>query len=387
MRRDHLHAGLSESASQHGANLIVNSRVSKIDDSTDPGRVIVTTDANKTYIFDLVIGADGIRSVVRQHFFPGVMPKAPSKIAAYRGVLSYEQVLKAVPEARNLLRNTMDVWDSAKGYILTYPISGGKELNVVTAFTKDDYVTKMEKVTMDEFRGYYTDYNPVIQKVLELVDYTQRWPLLQMPPMKRWSNEKRNVVLLGDAAHCMQNHMAQGAATAMEDGAFIGRIISEVVRGVIEIPEAVALYEERRIPKAWIKQQISFTSGLINTAEEQEREERDQASMPEVQSFSANAVRPNQLPPTYRSWQYYSNPDSIPSVFYYDAEADADNAVLEYLQKSGEVDERSMLSNNLKQKWMGVLQDNGIDADAVKNGAVARGGLKEEDYQRYGKGL
>jgi len=43
---------------------------------------------------------------------------------------------------------------------------------------------------------------------------------------------------------------AQGAATAMEDGAFLGRVISEVVRGVITLPKAIDLYEAKRIPRA-----------------------------------------------------------------------------------------------------------------------------------------
>jgi 2-polyprenyl-6-methoxyphenol hydroxylase-like FAD-dependent oxidoreductase len=56
--------------------------------------------------------------------------------------------------------------------------------------------------------------------------------------------------------------MAQGAATSMEDGAFLGRVISEVVRGVITMPEAITIYEKTRMPRAWTKQQASFTAGL-----------------------------------------------------------------------------------------------------------------------------
>jgi 2-polyprenyl-6-methoxyphenol hydroxylase-like FAD-dependent oxidoreductase len=46
------------------------------------------------------------------------------------------------------------------------------------------------------------------------------------------------MVLMGDAAHSIVNHMAQGAATSMKDGVLLGCIILEVVRGVITIPEA-----------------------------------------------------------------------------------------------------------------------------------------------------
>ncbi|KIX05263.1 uncharacterized protein Z518_06135 [Rhinocladiella mackenziei CBS 650.93] len=358
VRRDHLHAGLSESAKRHGAKMVVNARVCKIGYVEDD--VEVETTGGDVYRFHLVIGADGIRSFMRQQLFPGVMPKATSKVAAYRGVLSYDKIFAEVPEARSYLRNTMDVWSGMKGYVLTYPISGGKECNIVTAFCKDYYVTQMEEVDINEFREYYKDLHPIIQKVIRLVPYTQRWPLLQMPKMERWSNEKRNVVLLGDAAHCMQNHMAQGAATAVEDGAFLGRVISGVVRGAIDVPKAVELYENRRIPKAWIKQQISFVSGIVNMTSEEERLKiRDKATRPEIWARDQNPVDPPQLPPAYRSWQFYSSENTMPGLFYYDAEGDADNAVCEYLQSVGEVDDFEMLSANLKNMWTGYVDNNG----------------------------
>ena len=383
VRRDHLHSGLTESARQHGVNLVTGMKVCDLSYVRDGIRLETTS--GKIYAFDLVVGADGIRSFVRQTLFPNIVPKAPSKVAAYRGVLSYDKIFAEVPEARAYLRNSMDVWIGNSGYILTYPISGGKELNIVTAFCKDDYVTKMENVDIDEFRGYYKDYSPIIKQILGLVGYTQRWPLLQMPPMKSWSNDTKNVVLLGDAVHCMQNHMAQGAATAMEDGAFLGAVIGEVVRGVVSICEAVEIYEKRRMPKAWIKQQISFTSGLVNMATGQMARDRDVASKPEIDAHYHNPVASPALSPTYRSWQYFCNPTSVPGVFYYDAEGDADNAICEYLQGKGEVDDLEMLSTGLKNKWMGYVTDNGLRD--TKEDANFHRELNEADYARHGKGL
>ena len=55
---------------------------------------------------------------------------------------------------------------------------------------------------------------------------------------------------MGDAAHSMVNHMAQGAATAMEDGAFLGRVLREVVSGRLTLPEVISIYEKSRMPKA-----------------------------------------------------------------------------------------------------------------------------------------
>lgn len=385
VRRDHLHAGLVESAKQHGVNMIVDRRISKLDDSGETVHLETTT--GQIYDFDLVIGADGIRSFVRQTLFPSMVPKAPSKMAAYRGVLTYEKIFAAVPEARQYLRNTMDVFAGPRGFILTYPISGGRDCNIVTAFAQDDYCTKMEEVSVDEFRDYYKDYSPVIQKVIKLVNYTQRWPLLQMPKMESWSNPKKNIVLLGDAIHCMQNTMAQGAATAMEDGGFLGGVLSEVVRGTLTISDAVHIYEKARIPRAWTKQQISYTSGLVNLSADADRiAVRNLASKPEVEAKLLNPVTQNPLPSSFRSWQYYCNFASVPGVFTYDAEGDADNAVCEFLQERGGFDESGMVSEALKGKWWGYVDDNGMKNKKAVRGEE-NGGLSVEDYQRYGKGL
>ncbi|PVH97424.1 FAD/NAD(P)-binding domain-containing protein [Periconia macrospinosa] len=361
-RRDHLHHGLTESARAHGVNVIVNSRVSKLKESAES--VEVSTTNGNTYIFDFLVGADGIRSFIRSQIAPGVGPKATSKVAAYRGVLTYEQIFSEIPEARAYLRNSMDSWVGPNGCILTYPISGGKELNIVTAFCKDDYVTEMGQVDIEEFRNYYQDYSPVIQKILRLVNYTQRWPLLQMPPMKSWSNQQKNIVLLGDAAHGMQNFMGQGAATAIEDGAFLGRIMSEIVRGTLSIPEAISIYEKQRIPKSWVKQQVSYVSGLVSMTTQPR--ERDLASVPEVVAAHQNRLHQTKLPPTYRSWQYFCSSDAVPGVYFYDAEGDADAAVCEYLTSRGEVNETEMLSENLRKKWLGHATNNGMDYWASK---------------------
>jgi salicylate hydroxylase len=204
-RRDHLHSGLAESARRHGVKLIVDARVNNLEYTKD--HVKVSTEKGDEYVFDLLVGADGVKSHIRQTLFPHLVPRAISKIAAYRAVLDYEEVYAKIPETRAALRNTMDIWVGPGGYILLYPVTGGKELNIVTAFIKDHVVSKVEDVDIDEFREYYEDWPPFICKILRLMKSTKRWPLMVVPQTETWANEHKNVVLLGDAIHGMQNHM------------------------------------------------------------------------------------------------------------------------------------------------------------------------------------
>jgi salicylate hydroxylase len=146
----------------------------------------------------------------------------------------------------------------------------------------------------------------------------------------------------------------------MEDGTFLGRVISEVVRGVISTREAVHVYEKQRIPRVWIKQQAAFINGRMNTLSGTEQLQRDRASVPEVAAFDRNPLHSEPLPATYRPWQLFSSAETVPGILAYDAEADADFAVCEYLQNKGEIDPKTMVSKGLYDKWWNTMHNNGI---------------------------
>jgi len=144
----------------------------------------------------------------------------------------------------------------------------------------------------------------------------------------------------------------------MEDGAFLGRVLSEVVRGVLTIPEAIDIYEKQRIPRAWIKQQASFISGTLNMALGNDAVRRNKASALEVKAWNNNVLKPMEsFAPSYRPWQMFASPESVPGILYYDAECDADNAVCEYLQKNTVMDPETLVTKGLWDKWWGVVDD------------------------------
>lgn len=207
MHRHHLHCGLVEGAKRHGAKIITNARVAKIEYETSPVRV--TTVKGVKYEFDLLIGSDGLKSVVRNTLFPDVKPRAATHNAAYRAIVPYEEMWRRVPESREF-GNSIDVWSVEKGYVITYPISGGRDWNTVLSHYFDRPVTDVEEdVDMDKVKAYFKDIDPRLKKVIDIIPKTKRWPLLITGPLKSWSSPQKNVVLMGDAAHSMQNHMAQ----------------------------------------------------------------------------------------------------------------------------------------------------------------------------------
>ena len=162
-------------------------------------------------------------------------------------------------------------------------------------------------------------------------------------PLKSWSSSRKNVVLMGDAAHSMVNHMAQGAATSMEDGAFLGRCIAKVIEGKIRLNEAVRIYEEERMPKAFAKQQVSFLNGAIwHLPDGPEQEARDKAMKSELEGRYH-----------VRSSNLYGDPRTVLEIYGYDVEGHAESALDIYLNGGREpLCSETGISKALQDRYM-----------------------------------
>jgi len=91
------------------------------------------------------------------------------------------------------------------------------------------------------FKGWH----PQVRSILEAVDETFIWALLDRKPMAHWSVGR--VTLLGDACHPMLPFKAQGAAQAIEDGATLAACLSPI--GARDVPEALREYEVLRLQR------------------------------------------------------------------------------------------------------------------------------------------
>jgi 2-polyprenyl-6-methoxyphenol hydroxylase-like FAD-dependent oxidoreductase len=199
---------------------------------------------------ELLVGADGIHSRVRDQLFPGVTLRY-SGLTCYRGVSDLTLSDDLVTACREVLGGTSRFGYSAVGrrrvywFAPTLAPAGGRD-------SADGLSGKLTEL--------YARFPSPVPEILAAADNKEiiRTDLFDFPPIAEW--HRGNVVLLGDAAHAMTPNLGQGGAQAIEDA----YVLADQLAKAASIPEALAAYQRIRRPKAaWIVN-TAWTYGRIS---------------------------------------------------------------------------------------------------------------------------
>lgn len=166
---------------------------------------------------DAVLGADGIRSIIRQQVVGDGAPRV-SGHTIYRSVITMGRV------PHDLRWNAVMLWAGPKWHFVHYPIAGGEYMNL--AATRDDQATQAvtgEAATHAKVLAEFAGLNGEAQRLLQLGEDWKKWVLCDRDPVKVWTDGR--VTLLGDAAHPMLQYAAQGACMALEDAVALGTLL------------------------------------------------------------------------------------------------------------------------------------------------------------------
>jgi salicylate hydroxylase len=196
---------------------------------------------------DLLIGADGIHSKVRERLFGEEKPRFSGQIA-YRGLAPAERVAH--------LGLPLDVtnWVGPGGHFVHYFVSSGRFLNFVAVSEEASWTREQwsDRGLISDAAKNYEGWHPQIATILTAVDETFKWALFDRNPLPEWTQGR--VALLGDACHPMLPFMAQGAAQAIEDGAALAACLKHAA---FDIPAAFRAYVALRKPRATEVQGVS----------------------------------------------------------------------------------------------------------------------------------
>ena len=208
---------------------------------------------------DVVIGADGIRSRVREILFDRDKPRFTGQLG-WRAVLPMERVPLVGPNRDISLRRDFVGFIGPRGHIIMYPIRGGKLLNVFAGYFLDSWAEESWTVpsSVADMTASYAGWSEQLLEMLGGVEQIYKWGLFDRDPLPHWS--KGRITLLGDAAHPMMPTLAQGAAITIEDGYAIARHLDA---GAADPVRALAAYELERQPRA-SKVQLMARQQYIN---------------------------------------------------------------------------------------------------------------------------
>ncbi|MEO8972559.1 MAG: FAD-dependent monooxygenase [Ktedonobacteraceae bacterium] len=237
MHRNDLLTILLEACQQSDAITMETKReIVAVEDLGDGARVTCTD--GSTYECNALIGADGLWSTIRKYVIDESDPVCV-EFVAYRGAIPAGEVI----EHGGL--DTIRYWIGPNLHLIQYPLRGGELYNQVAVFKSYRYrVDSDDWGTADELEEHFAKTHASVRRALLKVKRDRRWPLFDRLPTDNWTCN--HITMLGDAAHPMLQHIAQGACQALEDAVSLADAIDSY-QG--EVSKAFLAYQEERIPR------------------------------------------------------------------------------------------------------------------------------------------
>lgn len=181
--------------------------------------VSVTTEDGRRIDGAALIGADGLRSIVRARIVGDTEPK-PIGYVAHRTIVPMAEVPDGVQ------RDVSALWIGPGFHMVHYPLRDNTLFNIVAVFRTDTYGDKGDSAfNTAEVERTYTTAHPVMKALLDKMDLARRWVIADRDPVRHWSDGR--VTMLGDAAHPALQTFAQGACMAIEDGVCLAALLEQ----------------------------------------------------------------------------------------------------------------------------------------------------------------
>ncbi|RZL06494.1 MAG: 3-hydroxybenzoate 6-monooxygenase [Rubrivivax sp.] len=163
-----------------------------------------------------LIGADGVKSVVREQYV--------GDEARVTGHVVYRAVVDKADFPEDLQWNAASIWVGPNCHLVHYPLRGGEQYNVVVTFhSREKEVWGVTEGSKEEVQSYFQGICPKARQLIDLPRSWKRWATADREPIGQWSFGR--VTLLGDAAHPTTQYMAQGACMAIEDAVTLGEAL------------------------------------------------------------------------------------------------------------------------------------------------------------------
>ncbi|KAL4269099.1 FAD/NAD(P)-binding domain superfamily protein [Pleurotus pulmonarius] len=271
----------------------VNKRCIAIEHSStsEPGSTLLFSDGT-SHRAHLIIGADGIKSTIRQYVVDALAGSAEtsdnnsnnnkhnlafSGTSAYRGLLPNSTVVAAGVKIDLTVQPVS--FCGMDRHIITFPIQAGRIINVVafSTITRGDSaggsldelphpwvqpVAKQELIETFQAGGWGAESDAI--KLLNCMEKPSRWSIHTVePPLSSYVDAERGIALVGDAAHGMLPHLGAGVGQGFEDVVVLTELLTHPETNSSNLPHVLKAYDSVRQPRANMVLEGSARTGRI----------------------------------------------------------------------------------------------------------------------------
>jgi salicylate hydroxylase len=220
----------------------------------------VVTSQGGRYRGHLVVGADGVHSTLRALLFGSRLSRGIPKGVAYRTLIPVSKLGRdGAARIQDILGPDPAItqWLSPGVHFIHYYVSRGRYLNAALLRYSPHADPTVESWLLEadrrEYLGLLDGWDPRLVALAQLADSVFCTGLYEREPLADWV--RGPVCLLGDACHPMMPTQAQGAAQAIEDAWFLGRVLRGADPGALA--GALAAYQQERLPRTAAIQRLS----------------------------------------------------------------------------------------------------------------------------------
>ncbi|MCA8114644.1 FAD-dependent monooxygenase [Burkholderia cepacia] len=251
LKRGDLHAALLGAVAP--GTIAWGKRLAGLDPAGDAIRLTFEDGSSETA--DLVIGADGLRSRVREALRGFEAPEFSGQVA-FRG--AYPRALLGELAVEDLTK-----WWGDRKFVLSYWLDRARREFYFAAMTPQaEWPTQASSMPgdVDEMQAIFADFHPAVRHMLARAprESVMKWALFERSPQFEFGNER--VVLIGDACHPMRPFMSQGAAMALEDATILLRALI----GSSNAASAFSTYAQCRVARLGEVHRVSAANTFMH---------------------------------------------------------------------------------------------------------------------------